>query len=135
MGDFKELKVWQKAQAVALDSHRVAQRIRSSDHSSFRSQIIRAAFSIPANIVEGNGVQSPREYARFVRIALNSANELEYHLLTARDLNLIPEVAATTLITNVIEVKKMLHGLLRYLSTKSQVEPIPHRPPKQKSEM
>ena len=133
MGDFKQLKVWQKAQAVALESHRLSQAIRGSDYSSLRSQIIRAGFSVPANIVEGNGVQSHREYSRFVRIALNSANELEYHLLTARDLRLISETKAVTVIANVIEVRKMLHGLLRYLATRSSSETA--RPPKQKSEM
>ena len=113
MSDYKKLKVWQKAQAVALESHRATQKFRGRDTAAFRSQNSRAAFSIPANIVEGCGVQSPREYSRFVRIALNSANELEYHLLTARDLGLLTESVATTLTTHVIEVRKMLHGLLR----------------------
>ena len=122
MGDYKLLKVWQKAQAVALESHRATQKIRGGEHAALRSQITRAAFSIPANIVEGNGVQTPREYSRFVRIALNSANELEYHLITARDLALITATSATTLITNVIEVRKMLHGLMRYLGTRCESE-------------
>ena len=119
MGDYKELKVWQKAQAVALECHRATQKMRGADNASMRSQIVRAAFSIPANIVEGNGVQTPKEYSRFVRIALNSANELEYHLLTARDLGLIGKPQALNLVTNVIEVRKMLHGLLRYLTSRS----------------
>lgn len=119
MGDYKELKVWQKAQAVALECHRAMQKIRGPDNASMRSQIVRAAFSIPANIVEGNGVQTPKEYGRYVRIALNSSNELEYHLGTARDLGLINKSQALNMITNVIEVRKMLHGLLRYLTSHS----------------
>ena len=118
MSDYKKLKVWQKAQDVALESHRATQKIRGRDSAGLRSQITRAAFSIPANIVEGSGVQSTREYSRFVRIALNSSNELEYHLITARDLELIPRATATTLIANTIEVRKMLHGLLKYLATR-----------------
>jgi four helix bundle protein len=117
MSDYKRLKVWQKAHTLALEAHRATQGIRGSQFASMRSQITRAAFSIPANIVEGSGVQSRREYARFVRIALNSANELEYHLITARDLTVLPVSKALTLITNLIEVRKMLHGLLNYLTT------------------
>jgi four helix bundle protein len=117
MSDYKQLKVWQKAHNLALESHRATQKIRGSGAASIRSQMTRAAFSIPANIVEGAGVQSRREYARFVRIALNSANELEYHLITARDLKLIPDSHALSLITNLVEVRKMLHGLLKYLTT------------------
>ena len=117
MSDYKQLKVWQKAQAVALDCHRASQKIRGNDHASIRSQLVRAAFSVPANIVEGNGAQTRKEYSRFVRIAINSSNELEYHLETARDLKLIPETRALTLITQGIEVRKMLHGLMDYLTS------------------
>ncbi|MBA3467109.1 MAG: four helix bundle protein, partial [Gemmatimonadaceae bacterium] len=49
MSDFKKLLVWQKAQVMALDAHRAAGLIRGADHSSLRSQIIRAAMSAPAN--------------------------------------------------------------------------------------
>ncbi|MFN2397641.1 MAG: four helix bundle protein [Gemmatimonadaceae bacterium] len=48
-----------RAHAMALDAHRVASRIRGSDHSSLRSQIIRSAMSVPANIVEGVGGGGP----------------------------------------------------------------------------
>jgi four helix bundle protein len=82
--DFKKLKVWQKAHIMALDAHRLAAQIRGSKHASLRSQIIRAAMSVPTNIVEGCGQQSAREYSRFLRIALNSTSELEYHLLLLR---------------------------------------------------
>jgi four helix bundle protein len=68
--DFKKLKVWQKAHVMAMDVHRVAGQIRGAKHASLRSQMIRAAMSIPTNIVEGCSQQSAREYSRFVRIAL-----------------------------------------------------------------
>ncbi len=68
--------------------------------------------SIPANIAEGRRQESEKEFARFLRIALNSACELEYHLIVARDLEAIPENDAAALIAECIEVRKMLHGLL-----------------------
>jgi four helix bundle protein len=72
--------------------------------------------SVPANIVEGSGQQSSREFCRFLRIALNSATELEYHFLTARDLRVIRESDSLTLTSQAIEVRKMLYGLLRHLA-------------------
>ena len=123
MGDYKQLKVWQKAQAVAIECHKATQKIRGNQHAALRSQITRAAFSVPANLVEGNGLQSRREYLRFVRIALNSNNELDYHINTARELGLIPESKANTLVANNTEVRKMLHGLTRFLTS------APDRPP------
>lgn len=75
--------------------------------------------SVPTNIVEGSGQQSDREFSRFLRIALNSSTELEYHLIAARDLNALRESDSLTLLSQVIEVRKMLHGLIRHLASKS----------------
>jgi four helix bundle protein len=125
--DFKKLKVWQKAHAMALDAHRVAGQIRGAKHPSLKSQIIRAAMSVPTNIVEGCSQQSGREFCRFLRIALNSTSELEYHLLAVRDLEAVRESDSLTLISQVVEVRKMLYGLLRYLASrpddKGEVQP------------
>ena len=114
---FQKLKVWQKAHVMSLDVHRVAGQIRGAKHASLRSQIIRAAMS-PTNIVEGCGQQSSREFSRFLRIALNSTSELEYHLLAARDLKAVRPSDSLTLISQVIEIRKMLYGLLRYLASR-----------------
>ncbi|HMI49821.1 MAG TPA: four helix bundle protein [Gemmatimonadaceae bacterium] len=111
MSDFKKLKVWRKAHALALSVRRVATRIRGSDNASFRNQIIRAAMSIPTNIVEGTGQKTGKEFARFIGFALNSASELEYHLIMGRDARLIEAGEFEALSSRTIEVQKMLHGL------------------------
>lgn len=116
MTDFKKLKVWQKAHAMTLDVHRIAGQMRGTKFATLRSQMTRAAMSVPTNIVEGCSQQSAREYARFVRIALNSTTELEYHLLAARDLATLRDSDSLTLTAQVIEIRKMLYGLLRYLA-------------------
>ena len=110
---FEDLLVWQKAHALALHAHRVAMGIRRSHDLALRSQIIRAAMSIPANIVEGRRQESEKEFARFLRIAINSAFELEYHLIVARDLHVVSEADSASLLRELIEVRKMIHGLLR----------------------
>ena len=53
--------------------------------------MVRASMSIAANIIEGRGQKTDREFARFLRIALNSTSELEYHLITARDMGVTSE--------------------------------------------
>jgi len=116
MSDYKNLLVWQKAHALAIRAHRTAMGIRASRYAALRSQIIRAAMSIPANIVEGRRQNSERDFARFLRYSLNSAYELEYHLTLARDIDVISEADATSLLADVIEVTRMLHGLLRKIS-------------------
>ncbi len=80
--------------------------------------MVRAAMSIPTNLVEGTGQRSPLEYARFVRIALNSASELEYHLMIARDVRAIDAADFEALSARTLEVRRMLYGLLRHLRSK-----------------
>ena len=73
--------------------------------------MIRAALSIPTNLVEGAGQVSRKDFARFILIALNSTTELEYHLIVARDVCAISELDFRSLTDQTIEVRKMLHGL------------------------
>jgi four helix bundle protein len=112
VSDFKKLHVWQKAHALALNAYRIAIGIRRSHDIALRSQIIRAAMSIPANIVEGRRQESEKEFARFLRIALNSGCELEYHLIVARDIGVMSESDSESLLADAVEVRKMIHGLL-----------------------
>ncbi len=84
--------------------------------------------SVPANIVEGSGHQSAREFSRFLRMALNSTTELEYQILTAKDLRVLPESGSLTLLSQIIEVRKMIYGLMRYLSSRAAAGEKPENP-------
>lgn len=118
MSDFKNLKVWQKAHVLALDVQRIAARMKGPRQAPLRNQMIAAAISIPTNIVEGRGQLSNREAQRFLRIALNSTTELEYHFIMARDTAAVSETECITVTAQAIEVRKMLYGLLRYLTNR-----------------
>lgn len=119
MSDYKNLQVWQKAHALALHAHRTAMEVRPMRYSALRSQIIRASMSIPANIVEGRRQESERDFARFLRYSLNSAYELEYHITLARDIGVVADADANSLIAEGVEVTRMLHGLLKKLNLPS----------------
>ncbi len=115
MADFKKLRVWKKAHALALCAHQAALSIRGSQYASLRSQIIRASMSIPANIVEGREQKSEADFCRFLRYALSSASELEYHLIIARDIKILGEADFIGVLTPLKEVRMMLFGLLKRL--------------------
>ncbi|MGZ3467715.1 MAG: four helix bundle protein [Gemmatimonadaceae bacterium] len=127
MSDFKRLKVWRKAHSLALSVRRVARSIRGADNVSLRNQLIRAGMSIPTNIVEGTGQKTGKEFARFIGIALNSASELEYHLMMARDDRVIKTNDVESLLSRTIEVRKMLHGLQNAVlaSPRMPKKPVP----------
>jgi four helix bundle protein len=95
---------------------------------SLRSQMVRAAMSIPANIVEGRERKSEREFARFLGYSLGSSSELENHLIVARDVKAISSTDFRSTIDQLIDVRKMLHGLRTSLSettTSTPKRPVP----------
>jgi four helix bundle protein len=116
MSDFKKLRVWRKAHALTLNIDRVAGSIHGARYATLRSQMTRASMSISANIVEGREHKNEREFARFLGYALASSSELENHLLIARDLRAITNTDFASTLSQVIDVRKMLHGLLAKLS-------------------
>jgi four helix bundle protein len=116
MQDFKKLLVWRKAHALALNADRLTGQIRRADRLTLRSQILRASMSIPANIVEGRAKSSEKEFARFLKIALSSSAELEYHLIVAKDLRAIDQKAFLSMLEQTLEIRMMLHGLLKRIA-------------------
>ena len=117
MQDFRKLSVWQKAHRLAIDSHALFAVLSKPGHFHIRDQLVRAADSVAANIAEGCGRTGDKEFRRFVRLALGSATELEYHLILVRDLGLLPEAEYVRLSRMAAEIKRMLSGLAARLST------------------
>jgi len=93
--------------------------MRKREHTSLRTQLIRAAMSVPTNIVEGRAQKSDREFAKFLRIALGSATELEYHLILGNDIDAIEHRDFQSLLEEVVDIKKMLTGLLNRLDRRN----------------
>jgi len=127
VSDFRKLRVWEKGHSLALNAISVAKKIRGSDNAALRLQIIRAAESIPTNIVEGSGQESAKEFGRFLSISIKSSSELEYHLILASDLHLIARSDFTSLTDQTIQVRRMLYVLRTKVitSAKSPPKPVP----------
>jgi len=117
MADFKRLDVWQKARELAVNAIRACEGMSGPTGSLVRGQLVRAVMSVPANIAEGSAKLSDREFARFVRIALGSATESENHLIIATDLDLLDGNAFQKLNSQIEDVRKMLTGLEKRLSS------------------
>jgi four helix bundle protein len=120
MQDFRRLQVWRKSHALAVEVYAVAARLPRGAGWALQGQLTRAAVSVPANIAEGCGRAGDRDFRRFLRHSLGSACELEYHLLLARDLGFLPNCTYEGLAPQVIEIKRMLAGLIRRLNTDVQ---------------
>jgi four helix bundle protein len=129
MQDFRRLKVWEKAHAVSLDIERACNRFPRRHGAVLANQLRRAASSVPATIVEGAAKRSDREFRRFLDMAMSSAHEADYHLLSARDAQLLGEQSYTDLTTRLLEVRRMLGGLIKRVSISIEASEAASTPP------
>jgi len=116
--DFKDLRVWSKAHSLTISIYKATRGFPKEELFGLTSQMRRAASSIGANIAEGSGRRSDGELTRFLHIARGSAAELEYHLLLARDLELLSDSTHSSLAKQTDEVQRMLTSLIQ------QVQPV-----------
>ena len=114
--DFRDLQVWQKAHQLTLMVYRLTASFPRDERYGLTSQLRRSSSSIAANLAEGCGRNGDAELARFCSIAMGSASELEYHLLLARDLNLVNTADYAALAKQTSEVKRMLTGFQQKLT-------------------
>lgn len=125
---YRDLVVWQKAYDLSLAVYRATRDFPKDEVYGLRSQLRRAAVSIPSNIAEGYGRRTTAEYTRSLNIAYGSNCELETQLSLAADLDYIDRAVAGRLGQQTAEVERMLTALRRALARRSSVSLDPSIP-------
>jgi four helix bundle protein len=115
--DFRNLKAWQKAHALTLAVYKATAKFPGDERFGLTIQLRRTAASIPTSVADGCGRTTDTEFWKALSQAMGSGNQLEYQLLLARDLGYLPDEDYTRLAADVVEVKKMLAGLIHSLNT------------------
>ena len=87
----EDLVAWQLSEKLRQLVVALTARSEVRRHVRFCDQILRSTESAPSNIAEGFGRFKPREFARFVRIALGSLSETQNHLRAAVNDKKIPQ--------------------------------------------
>ena len=118
MKNYKELEVWQKGMDLTVQLYEITMAFPAEEKFGLVSQIRRAASSIPANIAEGWGRGSTKEYIQFLRVARASLMELETHLILASRLGYIKADALESLQTEVEILGKKINSLIQSLLRK-----------------
>ena len=111
--DFTDLIVWQKAHQLVLAIYGITNKFPSYEKLSLVSQMQRAAVSITSNIAEGFARRSRKEKLQFYYIALSSLSELRNQILISKDLDYINVQTFNLLNNQLIEVRKILSGLVK----------------------
>ncbi|WP_433627271.1 four helix bundle protein [Chryseobacterium cucumeris] len=115
MANFKELLVWQRSIDFVTEIYRTTEAFPKDEIYGLTSQIRRAAVSIPSNIAEGNSRRSKPDYVQFLKISRGSCAEVETQLIISKNLKFLNENEHLKLNEKIIEISKMLNGLINSL--------------------
>ena len=114
---FEDLEVFQRAYRLSLEVHRASLEFPAIEQRALADQVRRASKAICANLAEGHARwhRSPVEFARYVRIAMGSADEMRVWTRYCLDLGYVDEPTWRRWRDEYQEIARMLHGLARRL--------------------
>ena len=115
---YRELIVWQKSMDLAVRIYSLTRQFPVDERYGITSQMRRAAYSIPANIAEGQARRTTGEFLQSLGVARGSLAELETFLTLSERLALMRSETCESLLNDCAEINKMLHALMRSLSTR-----------------
>jgi four helix bundle protein len=126
--DHVELDAWKLADQVRDIVDRLLGRPAFNGRPKLREQLREAAESPCPNIAEGFSRYFPRDFARFLRIAKGSLNEVIEHSYRAKALNLITEEEFNSVRSLARRARGAITQLVLYLETAEPPPPPRHRP-------
>jgi four helix bundle protein len=110
-----DLLVYRKAQEACDAISAVLERPKVRADWDLRVQLASASAAVAANIAEGFGQQSDRQFARYLYISRGSSQEVRSHLAVARGRQYLTDEETTALCSKYEEIARMLTGLIKYL--------------------
>jgi len=123
---YRQLKAWQTSDDLAVEVYKLTKRL-PRDEYWLKDQIIRAAASAPANIAEGYGRGSNKEFAQALVVAHGSLYEVDYFLHFLSRIELIDAGTSAKLADDCRHGSRLTFGLLRAARTDSQRTETKHR--------
>ena len=106
-----DLTVWKKSIEFVTIVYKVTEEYPKTEIYGLTNQVRRAVVSVPSNIAEGAARTSKKEFSHFLSISLGSISEVETQLIVSRNLNYITNEQLERLLSELIEIRKMIIGL------------------------
>jgi four helix bundle protein len=110
MHNYKEIKIWQHSRRLVKVIYLLTKEFPKEEIYGLTSQIRRAVVSIPANIAEGAGRGTDKDFSHFLDIARGSLFELETLIILSSDLEFISEPRIIEVLENTSEILRMLNS-------------------------
>lgn len=115
MRNFRELEIWQRSMELVKKTYEITKDLPDYEKFGLKSQMQRAAVSIPSNIAEGCSRNSQRDFKRFLEIAIGSAFELETQMILATDLHYVKKDVSRNLVEDINSLQKQMNTFISYL--------------------
>lgn len=115
---FEDLDIWKLSHSLTLEIYKIVKTFPKSEDYILTKQIIRSAQSIPANIAEGMGRFSKKEFLQFLIISRGSVEETKYHLILAKDLGYLNDNLFAELKNNYTILGKKINSLISSIKSK-----------------
>lgn len=112
----KDLIVWQKAVAFAVQIHQTTCRYPSSENFGLIAQLRRGAVSVASNIAEGSARGSTREFMHFLHVARGSLVEVQTQLVVSHQVGYLVDAEFERLDHAVDELARILNAMLAGLA-------------------
>ncbi len=117
MQDYRKLTVWRQSMDLAEACYAITDGFPRREQYGLASQLRRSAVSIPSNIAEGCGRDSPREFARFLRIAYASSCEVSTQIELAQRTGIGDAEELATAAEATEDIRRMISALIAKLRT------------------
>lgn len=121
---FEKLTVWQHARSLNRMVYQLTKDFPKQELFAVTSQIRRATVSVSANIAEGSGRNSDRDFAHFLEQAYGSLMEVASLFYLALDQRYVAQDAADGLFAEVEIIAKGLAALNRSLRVDQSKTPF-----------
>jgi four helix bundle protein len=118
ISSYKELEVWKRGVGLVTEVYRATSVFPPSELYSLTSQIRRAAVSVPANIAEGWGRESSKNYVQFLRTSRGSLFELETLITISSNLDYFKTDKCAAIRTEIDELGRMLNSIIQKLNSR-----------------
>jgi len=119
MRDFKKIRAWEMADDLVVNIYSATKGFPKEELYALTSQLRRAAYSVPANIVEGSSRESKKDYLHFLHIARGSLSETHYFIHLANRLGFLLQAESDPLISATIETQRVLSGLIKSVAAET----------------
>lgn len=113
--NWRDLEVWKKSHLLTKQVYLLSKDFPKEEKFGLTSQMQRAAYSVPINIVEGHSRRTTKEFLNFLNIARGSLEELRYLLILSQEIGYISNQHVENIESLACEVSCMINALMKSL--------------------